>query len=76
MAAAYTQELLVNAFLYRFRILSQDKIDCLRVLADRSFMERGRDQFRLYACVTPEVIREYKAYVKNGGDPTCPSLVN
>lgn len=73
MAAAYTQEFLVNAFLLRYRCLSQDKIDHLRVLANRSFVEFGRDQFRLLASLTPERVKEYRDYVKNGGDPLCPS---
>lgn len=66
MAVAYTQELLVNVFLHRYRSLSQDKIDDLRTLANKCFLESGRDKFRLYACVTPEAIREYKKYVAAG----------
>lgn len=74
MAAAYTQEFLVNAFLLRFRCLDQDKIDGLRDLANKSYMDAGRDKFRLLASLTSERVREYKEYVANGGDPTCPSM--
>lgn len=63
MAKAYTQEFLVNVFLHRFRNLSQDKIDRMRDLANKCYVESGRDKFRVYATVTPEAIREYKAYV-------------
>jgi hypothetical protein len=64
MAVAYTKELLVNVFLYRYRNLSQDKIDSLRILADTFYDSAGRDKFRVYACVTPEAIREYKSAIK------------
>ncbi len=60
MAAAYTKELLVNVYLYRFRSLDKDKVDRLRILAERHFDDAGRDQFRVSANVTPEAIREYK----------------
>lgn len=62
MALAYTKEFLVNVFLHRYRNLSQDKIDGLRILAERFYDDAGRDKFRVYACVTPEAVREFKAY--------------
>lgn len=62
MAAAYTKELLVNVFLHRFRNLSKDKVDGLAKLANDFYDTAGRDKFRVYACVTPEAIREYKKY--------------
>lgn len=74
MARAYTQEELINAFLFRFRILEQEKIDSLRVIAERCYLESGRDKFRVFGSVTPECMREYLTYVKAGGDPTCPSI--
>lgn len=57
---AYTQEFLVNAFLYRYRSLGEDKVNELRVLANRSYLESGRDKFRLLACLTPKALKEYK----------------
>lgn len=71
---AYTKQFLVNVFLYRFRILDQDKIDQMRVLGERCYDEEGRDKFRIRASVTPEAIREYNAYVADGGDPDCSSI--
>lgn len=65
MAVAYTQEFLVNVFLHRYRSLDQSKVDSLRNLANKFYLESGRDKFRMYACVTPEAVREYKAYVSS-----------
>jgi hypothetical protein len=61
---AYTQEFLVNVFLHRYRSLSQDKIDNLRNLANKCFLESGRDKFRVYACVTPEAVRNYVSFCR------------
>ncbi len=65
MPAAYTKEFLIDVFLFRYRSLSQDKVAQLRDLAERFYLDAGRDKFRVYACVTPEAIREYKAAVKS-----------
>lgn len=61
MAAAYSKELLVNVFLHRYRNLEQAKVTELRVMAESFYDSAGRDKFRVYACVTPEAIREYTA---------------
>lgn len=61
MPAAYSKELLVNVFLHRYRSLPKDQVDSLRVLANRFYDDAGRDKFRIYACVTPEAIKEYKS---------------
>lgn len=62
MAAAYTKEFLINVFLHRYRSLGKDEIDSLRKLATDFFDSAGRDKFRVYACVTPEAVREYKKF--------------
>ena len=54
----YSKELLVNTFLHRYRALGD--ISDMEVMANKFYDEAGRDKFRLYACVTPEAIREYK----------------
>lgn len=64
MAIAYTKEFLVNVFLHRYRSLGDEKVCGLRDLAERFYDTAGRDKFRVYACVTPEAVREYKAYQK------------
>lgn len=63
MAVAYTKEFLVNVFLHRYRSLSEDKVAGLRAIAESFYDSAGRDKFRVYACVTPEAVREYKAHV-------------
>lgn len=62
MALAYTKEFLINVFLHRFRNLDEIKLRDLRSMADSFFDAAGRDKFRVYGCVTPEAVREYKAY--------------
>jgi hypothetical protein len=61
MAAAYTKEFLVNAFLHRYRSLPESTVYKLRHMAEKTYDEVGRDKFRVYASVTPEEIREYKS---------------
>jgi len=58
---AYDKELLVGAYLHRFRTLDPNKVDVLERNANKFYDEAGRDKFRVYAEVTPELIREYKA---------------
>lgn len=64
MAAAYTKEFLVNVFVHRFRNLNQDKIDSMRTMADAFYDDVGRDKFRVYASLPPDVIKEYKLWLK------------
>jgi hypothetical protein len=63
MAVAYNKELLVSAYLHRFRKLSVDVTQNLEVLANKLYDEVGRDKFRVFASVTPEAIREYKTSI-------------
>ena len=61
MAARYTKELLVEAALYRFRYyLGDDSAESLRAIYEKFYDERGRDDFRKYASVTPGLIVAYK----------------
>ena len=65
MAAAYSKELLVNSHLHRYRSLPIDTQARLKILADDLFEKVGRDAFRVYGCVTPEAVREYKNSLLN-----------
>lgn len=61
MAAAYSKELLVNAALYRFRYyLGDDSAEALRAIYEKFYDERGRDSFRKYSKVSPQLIKDYK----------------
>ena len=60
MAAAYTQEFLVNAFLYRYQSLGEAKVANLRDLANRLYNDVGRDRFRVYCSLDAQAVREYK----------------
>lgn len=61
MAAAYTKEFLVNAFVHRYRSLDQDKVVSLRNMANSFYDDVGRDKFRIYCSLDAQAIREYRA---------------
>jgi hypothetical protein len=60
MAAAYSKELLISAYLHRFRNLSVETTQKLEKLAIDLYDKVGRDEFRVYGSVTPQAIRDYK----------------
>jgi hypothetical protein len=62
--AGYTREFLIDAFMSRY--INCDNIDIeqlerLEKMACDLYDRVGRDQFRTYACLDAEAIREYKA---------------
>lgn len=60
MAASYSKELVVNAYLHRFRSMPKETVAKLEHLANKLYDEVGKDRFRTYASVTPEAIRAYR----------------
>lgn len=60
MAVSYSKELVVNAYLHRFRNMPTETVAKLEHLANKLYDEVGKDRFRTYASVTPEAVREYK----------------
>lgn len=60
MALAYSKELVIGAYLHRFRKMPQETVAKLEHLANKLYDEVGKDKFRTYASVTPEAIREFK----------------
>ena len=62
--AGYTKEFLVDAFMSRYvncDSISIEKLEKLEQMALDLYDRAGRDQFRVYACLDAEAIREYKA---------------
>jgi hypothetical protein len=62
--AGYTKEFLVDAFMSRYvncDSISIEKLEKLEQMALDLYDRVGRDQFRVYACLDAEAIREYKA---------------
>ena len=58
MAKAYTKEDIVEAALMRFT-LGSINISKLRPMYDKFYDTVGKDEFRKYASVTPEVMKNY-----------------
>ena len=61
--AGYTKEFLIDAFMSRYincDHLPIEKLERLENMANDLYDRVGRDQFRVYACLDAEAIREYK----------------
>lgn len=63
MAAAYTKEFLVDAFISRYAGVKTN-VD-LKRLAEKCYDEVGKDKFRTYASLDADAIRAYKASKKS-----------
>jgi hypothetical protein len=62
--AGYTKDFLIDAFMSRYitcEHLPIEKLERLEQMAHDLYDRVGRDQFRVYACLDAEAIREYKA---------------
>lgn len=64
MAAGYTKEFIVDAFLHRFREFGHD-VEKLEKMANSFYDEVGKDKFRVYASLDAAAIKEYKTYGKS-----------
>jgi len=60
MAAGYSKDFLVSAFLSRYYSLPSDKFESLEKMAESFYDEAGRDKFRTYCCLDAEAIKKYK----------------
>jgi len=62
--AGYTREFLIDAFMSRYvscESIPIEQLERLEKMAFDLYDRVGRDQFRVYACLDAEAIREYKA---------------
>jgi hypothetical protein len=62
MPAAYSKEFLIEAALFRFDILNlnEDEKNEMRIMFANDFERHGKEKFRQYASVTPDVVKQYK----------------
>jgi hypothetical protein len=63
MAAGYSKQFLVDAYMSRFigcGTIAIEKLVALEEQADKFYDEVGRDKFRVYASLDAEAIRNYK----------------
>ena len=61
--AGYTKEFLIDAFMNRYvacDMISIEKLERLEQMANDLYDRVGRDQFRVYACLDAEAIRDYR----------------
>lgn len=62
--AGYTKEFLIDAFMNRYvncNGIDIEQLERLEKMAIDLYDRVGRDQFRVYACLDAEAIRQYKA---------------
>lgn len=62
MARGYTKEDVISAYLMRFVKAGID-FAILAENAEKFYEEVGKDKFREYASVTPEVMKEYFKFI-------------
>lgn len=65
--AGYSKELIIAAAQHRFKVAKVKQPDNWEDVLSAQYDRQGKDKFREYASVTPECIREYKAFLKNNG---------
>jgi hypothetical protein len=63
MAAGYSKEFLIDAFVSRYACLGTERCSELRLMAETFYDEVGKDKFRVYASLDAAAIKEYKASV-------------
>jgi hypothetical protein len=62
--AGYTKDFLIDAFMNRYvncKMIDIEKLEQLEKMAHDLYDRVGRDQFRVYACLDAQALREYKA---------------
>lgn len=60
--AGYSKEFLIEAFMSRYKNIAL--VYDLRALAEKCYDTVGKDEFRKYASLDAEAIRQYKASKK------------
>ena len=59
--AGYSREFLIEAFVSRYKSLGQDKCVDLQRLAEQCYDRVGKDEFRKYAGLDAQAIKDFKA---------------
>jgi hypothetical protein len=63
--AGYTRDFLIEVAVHRYLCLGSEAQAQDRKICEVTYDKFGKDKFRDLACVTPQAIRDYKAYLKN-----------
>lgn len=64
--AGYSKELIIAAAQHRFKLAKIKQPDNWEDVLSAQYDRQGKDKFREYASVTPEAIRVYKQFIKEG----------
>lgn len=60
MAAGYSKEFLVEAFVSRFYILGKADEEAARKMATEFYDKVGKDKFRVYCSLDAEALQKYR----------------
>jgi len=58
--AGYSREFLIDAFVSRYEVLSDEVVARQRQLAEKTYDEVGKDKFRVLASLDADAIKEFK----------------
>ena len=58
--AGYSREFLIDAFVSRYEVLSDEVVSRQRQLAEKTYDEVGKDKFRVYASLDADALKEFK----------------
>lgn len=57
---AYKKDFLIDAALYRYEALGEERVNQLRPMYDETYEKYGKERFRQLTCLDAEAIRSYK----------------
>lgn len=60
MAAGYSKDFLLDAYLSRYYSLSEEKFAELEIMANKFYDQVGKDKFRTYCSLDAEALRKFK----------------
>lgn len=60
MGLAYTKEFLIEAALFRFKVLGEERVNKMRPMYNETYDKYGKEKFRVYTCLDAEAIRSFK----------------
>ena len=58
--AGYSREFLIDAFVSRYEVLSDEIVARQRQLAEKTYDEVGKDKFRVLASLDANALKEFK----------------
>lgn len=64
--AGYSKELIIAAGQHKYKLAKIKQPSNWEDVLSAQYDRQGKDKYREYACVTPEAIRIYKQFIKEG----------